>query len=119
MANQVIPRLTGDDYQHLYGWWKALLLVKDSENVSHVRVEDMEGGSVDDVTVYRNLGHATGPGPIGKPDVLVSGREFAGTIHTILFSADLLALNLLGPFSVLLGNSLSDKSLGSPSTVRT
>lgn len=56
MANQVIPRLTGDDYQHLYGWWKALLLLKDSENVSHVRVEDMEGGSVDDVTVYRNLG---------------------------------------------------------------
>lgn len=56
MANQVIPRLTGDDYQHLYGWWKALLLLKPSENVSHVRVEDVEGGSVDDVTVYRNLG---------------------------------------------------------------
>jgi SMODS-associated and fused to various effectors sensor domain len=56
MANQVIPRLTGDDYQHLYGWWNALRLLKDSEKVSHVRVEDPEGGSVDDVTVYRNLG---------------------------------------------------------------
>jgi SMODS-associated and fused to various effectors sensor domain len=60
MANQVIPRLTGDDYQHLYGWWKALLLLKESENVSHVRVEDIEGGSVDDVTVYRNLGADAG-----------------------------------------------------------
>lgn len=56
MANQVIPRLTGDDYQHLYGWWNALRLLKDSEKVNHVRVEDPEGGSVDDVTVYRNLG---------------------------------------------------------------
>jgi SMODS-associated and fused to various effectors sensor domain len=56
MANQVVPRLTGDDYQHLYGWWKALLLLKASENVSHVRVEDIEGGSVDDVTVYRKPG---------------------------------------------------------------
>jgi len=53
MANQVIPRLTGDDYQHLYGWWKALLLLKDSEKVSHVRLEDPDAGSVDDVTVYR------------------------------------------------------------------
>ena len=53
MANQVVPRLTGDDYQHLYGWWKALLLRKDSEKVSHVRIEDPDAGSVDDVTVYR------------------------------------------------------------------
>jgi hypothetical protein len=53
MANQVVPRLTGDDYQHLYGWWKALLLLKDSEKVSHVRIEDPDAGSVDDVTVYR------------------------------------------------------------------
>jgi hypothetical protein len=54
MANQVVPRLTGDDYQHLYGWWKALLLLKDSERVSHVRIEDPDAGSVDDVTVYRH-----------------------------------------------------------------
>ncbi len=53
MANQVIPRLTGDDYQHLYGWWKALLLLKESEMVSMVRIEDPDAGSVDDVTVYR------------------------------------------------------------------
>ncbi len=55
MANQVIPRLTGDDYQHLYGWWKALLLLKESEKISHVRIEDPDAGSVDDVTVYRQL----------------------------------------------------------------
>jgi hypothetical protein len=53
MANQVAARLAGDDYQHLYGWWWALSLLKSAVPVNCVRIEDPEAGSVDDVTVYR------------------------------------------------------------------
>jgi hypothetical protein len=50
MANQVIPRLNGDDYQHLYSWYHVLSLLRPKERVSRVRVEDADAGSVDDVT---------------------------------------------------------------------
>ncbi|HVZ18722.1 MAG TPA: SAVED domain-containing protein [Terriglobales bacterium] len=52
MANQVIPRLNGDDYQHLYSWFHVLSLLRPKDKVSRVRVEDADAGSVDDVTVY-------------------------------------------------------------------
>jgi hypothetical protein len=56
MANQVIPRLNGDDYQHLYSWYHVLSLLRPREKVSRVRVEDADAGSVDDVTVYHEPG---------------------------------------------------------------
>jgi SMODS-associated and fused to various effectors sensor domain len=55
MANQVIPRLNGDDYQHLYSWYHVLSLLRPKEQVSRVRVEDADAGSVDDVTIYHEL----------------------------------------------------------------
>jgi SMODS-associated and fused to various effectors sensor domain len=54
VAKQVVSRLAGDDYQHLYSWWQALSLLKPAEHVTHVRIEDPEAGSVDDVTKYRD-----------------------------------------------------------------
>ncbi len=56
MANQVIPRLNGDEYQHLYSWWHVLSLLRRREHVTRVRVEDADGGSVDDVTVHYEPG---------------------------------------------------------------
>lgn len=56
MANQVIPRLNGDDYQHLYSWYHVLSLLRPKDQVSRVRVEDADAGSVDDVTIYHELG---------------------------------------------------------------
>lgn len=55
MANQVIPRLNGDDYQHLYSWYHVLSLLRPKEQVSRVRVEDADAGSVDDVTIYHEF----------------------------------------------------------------
>jgi hypothetical protein len=52
VANQVIPRLTGDEYQHLYSWRHVLSLLRRRDLVRRVRVEDQDGGSVDDVTVH-------------------------------------------------------------------
>lgn len=52
MANQVIPRITGDEYQHLYSWWHVLSLLRRRDRVTRVRVEDADGGFVDDVTVH-------------------------------------------------------------------
>ena len=63
---------------------------------------------------FRQSRQKAGPEPIGKADVLVSRREFAGTIHTILFSAGLLALIFQDRFSVSLGSSLPDKEFGIP-----
>lgn len=54
MANQVIPRLNGDEYQHLYSWWHVLSLLRAREHVTRVRVEDRDAGSVDDVTVHHD-----------------------------------------------------------------
>src|SRR5262245_29404743 len=56
MANQVIPRLTGDDYQHLYSWYHALSLLRPQDFVKRVRVEDADAGSIDDVTLFHELG---------------------------------------------------------------
>jgi SMODS-associated and fused to various effectors sensor domain len=61
VANQVIPRLNGDEYQHLYSWWHALALLRRRDRVTRVRVEDADGGSVDDVTVHHEPGS-------GKPE---------------------------------------------------
>ena len=54
-ANQVIPRLNGDDYQHLYSGTTFSLCFDPKDQVSRVRVEDADAGSVDDVTVYHEL----------------------------------------------------------------
>jgi SMODS-associated and fused to various effectors sensor domain len=56
VANQVIPRLNGDEYQHLYSWWHVLSLLRRRDRVTRVRVEDADGGSVDDVTVHHEPG---------------------------------------------------------------
>jgi hypothetical protein len=61
VANQVIPRLNGDEYQHLYSWWHVLALLRRRDRVTRVRVEDADGGSVDDVTVHHEPGS-------GEPD---------------------------------------------------
>jgi len=51
MANQVIARLAGDDYQHLFSWHQVLELLRPATSVVRVRVEDEDAMSVDDVTV--------------------------------------------------------------------
>jgi hypothetical protein len=56
MANQVAPRLSGDDYQHLYAWQFVLELKMPNKKVRRVTVEDALAGSVDDVTVQHELG---------------------------------------------------------------
>jgi hypothetical protein len=56
MANQVIPRLTGDDYQHLYSWYHVLSLLRPHDCVKRVRVEDADAGSIDDVTIFHETG---------------------------------------------------------------
>jgi hypothetical protein len=43
--------MAGDDYQHLLAWREALDLLRPGTSVVAVRVEDEEGGSVDDVTI--------------------------------------------------------------------
>jgi SMODS-associated and fused to various effectors sensor domain len=56
MANQVAARLSGDDYQHLFGWHAALELVMPKRSVWRVTIEDSLAGSVDDVTVQHDVG---------------------------------------------------------------
>jgi len=58
MANQVIPRLTGDDYQHLYSWYHVLSLLRPQDCVKRARVEDADAGSIDDVTIFHEVGTA-------------------------------------------------------------
>jgi len=55
MANQVIPRLTGDDYQHLYSWYHTLSILRPQDGVKRVRVEDGDAGSIDDVTLFHEV----------------------------------------------------------------
>src|SRR5687767_12179630 len=52
MANQVAARLIGDDYQHLFSWHQVLELLRTGTTVEHVRLEDEDAMSVDDVTVH-------------------------------------------------------------------
>ena len=52
MANQVVARLAGDDYQHLFSWHQVLELLRPATSVERVRVEDEDAMSVDDVTVH-------------------------------------------------------------------
>ena len=59
MANQVIPRLTGDDYQHLYSWYHVLSLLRPHDCVKRVRVEDADAGSIDDVTIFHEAATGT------------------------------------------------------------
>jgi hypothetical protein len=56
MANQVAARLSGDDYQHLFGWQAALELLMPKRRLWRVTVEDALAGSVDDVTVQHEVG---------------------------------------------------------------
>lgn len=52
MANQVVARLVGDDYQHLFSWYQVLELLRPGTTVERVRLEDEDAMSVDDVTVH-------------------------------------------------------------------
>lgn len=52
MANQSAARIMGDDYQHLYAWYLTLELLRPSQKVQWVTVEDSTAGSVDDVTLF-------------------------------------------------------------------
>ena len=56
MANQVAARLSGDDYQHLFGWLAALELIMPKRSVWRITVEDSLAGSVDDVTIQHEAG---------------------------------------------------------------
>lgn len=56
MANQVVARLAGDDYQHLFSWHQVLELLRPATSVVRVRVEDEDAMSVDDVTVLHQDG---------------------------------------------------------------
>lgn len=54
MANQSAARIMGDDYQHLYAWYLTLELLRPSQKVQSVTVEDSTAGSVDDVTLFHD-----------------------------------------------------------------
>lgn len=56
MANQSAARLMGDDYQHLYAWYLTLELLRPSQKVQWVTVEDSTAESVDDVTLFHGDG---------------------------------------------------------------
>jgi|SRR5208337_3247619 len=58
MANQVVARLVGDDYQHLFSWHQVLELLRSGTTVERVRLEDEDAMSVDDVTVHHTGGRA-------------------------------------------------------------
>jgi hypothetical protein len=49
-------RIQGDDYQHLYAWWQALRLLTPGSDVTHVEIEALSAGNVDDVVVRRSSG---------------------------------------------------------------
>lgn len=49
-------RIQGDDYQHLYAWWQALRLLTPRTDVTHIEVESLGAGNVDDVVVRRTNG---------------------------------------------------------------
>jgi hypothetical protein len=49
-------RIQGDDYQHLYAWWQALRLLTPRTDVTHIEVESLGAGNVDDVVVRRTSG---------------------------------------------------------------
>lgn len=51
-------RIQGDDYQHLYAWYRSLHLLMPEESVTHVEVESHDAGNVDDVVVRRANGTA-------------------------------------------------------------
>lgn len=51
MASSSAARLAGDDYQHVYAWAEALLLLNPKSDVRAVTIEDGDAGSADDVTV--------------------------------------------------------------------
>src|SRR5260370_24232880 len=56
MAKQVAARMSGDDYQHLFGWMQVLELLMPKRQVVKVLIEDESAGSADDVTLV----HADG-----------------------------------------------------------
>lgn len=51
MAKQVAARMSGDDYQHLFGWMHVLELLMPKRQVVKVIIEDEKAGSADDVTL--------------------------------------------------------------------
>jgi hypothetical protein len=48
----------GHDYQDLYGWWRALDLLRPTRHVTRVSIEDPSALSFDDVTITRAPGTA-------------------------------------------------------------
>jgi hypothetical protein len=51
MARGVGARREGDRYQDIYGWYRALELLKPARKVWRVSIEDPKGESFDDVTI--------------------------------------------------------------------
>ena len=51
-------RLTGDDLQHLIGWYWALKAMRPEFEVATVTFESLNAGNLDDIVVYRTGGGA-------------------------------------------------------------
>jgi hypothetical protein len=51
----------GHDYQDLYGWWRALDLLRPTRHVTQVAIEDPSALSFDDVTISRTPGAGKPP----------------------------------------------------------
>lgn len=54
-------RRAGDEYQDVYGWFRALELLRPARKVWRVAVEDPAGGSFDDVTLRPEHGSSHAP----------------------------------------------------------
>lgn len=52
MGTQSGARLYGDDYQHLFSWYKLLDLLETNAEVDHIFVEHPQAEATDDVTIH-------------------------------------------------------------------
>jgi hypothetical protein len=58
MGNESGPRLSGDDYQHLYSWYELLRLWDAGSEYDHGQLEHPRAGAADDVTLHPKTGSA-------------------------------------------------------------
>ena len=61
MASQSAARREGDEYQDIYGWFRALELLRPARKVWRVSVEDPTAGRFDDVTLRPEAGTSHAP----------------------------------------------------------
>ncbi len=61
MPSSVGARRQGDEYQDVYGWFRALELLRPARKVWRVSIEDPTGGSFDDVTLRPEAGTSHAP----------------------------------------------------------